>query len=827
MNNWFKQNGIHLAIIGIFFAISFVYFTPAFKGKALGESDVTRAQSTQKEIMEYRAKDSTILWTNQILGGMPAFQIWAPYSGNITTHIINELKTIFPSPIDTILLLLLGVYFLLCVLKVNPWLSAAGALAFAFSSYNIILMVAGHANQVFAIAFFAPILAGIILALRGKYLLGASLTAFFLALEIRANHLQMTYYLLIAILLLVGFELYNAIKGKTLAAYIKAIGYLAVAALLAIAVNASLLWSTYEYSNYTIRGKSNLTQNTKEASTGLTKDYAYEYSQGVAECITFLIPNAYGGGSSTPIGEGSNVAKVLTDKGIDATQAENFAQRMPLYWGEKRFTEGPNYYGAVVFFLFVFGLIVVRNRIKWWLLSAAVLAMVLSWGGNFPSISNLFFDYFPLYNKFRTVDSFLAITMLCLPVLAFLGVSEVVNTTDRAPLLKKLLLAFYITGGICLVFLAIPDMFFSFRASNTQTTLVEPLTQQVFQGNAALANDVVAALVKDRISLARADAFRSLILVLIAFALLWAFIKQKINVTILSIAFLVVTLIDLWQVDKRYLKDESFVDRQDVQAPKPRDIDQLIMRDKDPDFRVFDVTQPIMTDSFTPYFHKSISGYSAARLKRFDELVNSQLSSGINQDVLDMLNVKYIITADQKTQNVTMHSNATACGHAWFVKGVKYAPNADKEMQAISSFDPQNEAIVDQQYSKLIDEKQTALDTLGSIKLVSYNPDHLVYESGSVTPQVAVFSEIYYNKGWKMLMDGVEKPYFRADYLLRAAQIPTGNHTIEFIFHPASYYTGEKISIASSTIMMLALLGALFMEVRRKPTPAKPEPAKK
>jgi len=826
MNNWFKQNGIHLAIIGIFFAISFVYFTPAFKGKALGQNDVTAAQSTQKEIMDYRAKDTTILWTNQILGGMPAFQIWAPYSGNITTHIVSTLKAIFPSPIDTVLLLLLGVYFLLCVLKLNPWLAAAGALAFAFSSYNIILMVAGHANQVFAIAFFAPIVTGIILALRGKYLLGASLTAFFLALEIRANHLQMTYYLLIAIILLVGFELYNAVKGKTLQSYVKAMIYLAVAGLLAIAVNASLLWSTYEYSKYTTRGPSNLTQDTKEPSNGLAKDYAFQYSQGIGECITFLIPNAYGGGSSNPVGEGSNVAKVLTDKGIDATQAENFAQRLPMYWGEKPFTAGPNYYGAVVFFLFVFGLIVVRNRIKWWLLSAVVLSVVLSFGSNLSFVSNLFFNYFPLYNKFRAVDSFLAIAMFCIPVLAFLAISEVINTTDKAPLFKKLLLALYITGGICLVFLAIPDMFFSFKASTTQTTLTDPLTQ-MFQGNGEMANSVVNALIQDRISIARADAFRSLVLVLIAFALVWAFIKQKINTTILSIAFLIVTLIDLWQVDKRYLKDDSFVDKQEALAPKPRDIDQIIMRDKDPDFRVFDVTQPIMTDSFTPYFHKSISGYSAARLKRYDEMVDNQLTRSVNQDVLDMLNVKYIITADQKSQNVTMHANPTACGHAWFVKSVKYAANPDKEMQAISSFDPSAEAIVEQRYSKMLDEKQTTLDTNGAISLVSYNPDHMIYQSGSITPQVAVFSEIYYEKGWKMLIDGVEKPYFRANYILRAAQIPTGNHKIEFIFHPASYYTGEKISMASSAIMILALLGALFMETRKKQTPAAPAPAKK
>lgn len=823
MNNWFKRNGIHLAIAGVFFAITFVYFTPAFKGKTLGQNDVTRAQSTQKEIMDYRAKDTTILWTNQVLGGMPTFQIWTHYSANITTHIVDVLKAVFPSPIDTVLLLLLGSYLLFCVLRLNPWLAAAGAIAFTFSSYNIILMVAGHSNQVFAIAFFAPVLAGILLALRGKYLLGASLTALFLALEIRANHIQMTYYLLIAILILVIVELYNAFKQKTMPAFVKALAYLAGALVLAIAVNASILWSTYEYGKDTIRGQSNLTQNTKEASNGLTKDYAYQYSQGIGETLTFLIPNIYGGGSSSPVGEGSNVARVLTEKGVDPTQAEGFAQQLPLYWGDKPFTEGPNYYGAGVILLFIFGLLIVRDRIKWWLLSAVILTILLSFGRNLQFFSDIFFNYFPLYNKFRAVDSILAVTMLCIPVLAFLAINELINTTDKAPLLKKLLISFYITGGICLIFAALPDLFLSFKGSSNQA-MTDQLTQ-AFKGNSEAANSVMNAFTQDRIAVARADAFRSLIIVIIAFGLLFAFIKNKINATVLSIAFLAVTLVDLWSIDKRYLKEESFVDKQDVQQPKPRDIDQLIMRDKDPDYRVFDTTQPLLSDAFTPYFHKTIGGYSAARLKRMDELIENQFSKAVNHDVLDMLNVKYIITQDQN-QSLSMHANSTACGHAWFVKNVKYAPDADKEMQAISSFDPANEAIVDQRYSKLIDEKQTALDTTGSIRLVSYSPDHMKYESSSSTPEIAVFSEIYYDKGWKMTIDGKEQPYFRADYVLRAAQIPTGNHKISFDFEPASYYTGEKISLAGSVLLVLLLGGAIFMEVKKRPE-AKPEPAKK
>lgn len=329
MNNWFKRNGIHFAVIGIFLLTCFFYFTPAFQGKALGQSDIIGAQSTQTEINAYKAKDTTILWTNQIFGGMPTFQIWAPYPDNITTHIVGALKTVFPDPIDTVLLLLLGTYFLFCVLKLNPWLAAAGALAFTFTSYNIILFAAGHSNQIFAIAFFAPLLASLILTLRGRYWLGGSLIALFFAMEIRANHVQMTYYLLLTFVILIGIELYHAIKNKATATFFKSMAFVTGAILIALAVNASLLWSTYEYGNYTIRGKSNLSQHTTEPSNGLPRDYAYQYSQGVAESFTFLVPNASGGGSVTQTtNANSEVAKIFTAKGATEDQAVNTVQQI-------------------------------------------------------------------------------------------------------------------------------------------------------------------------------------------------------------------------------------------------------------------------------------------------------------------------------------------------------------------------------------------------------------------------------------------------------------------------------------------------------------------
>ncbi|MFD2148207.1 YfhO family protein [Mucilaginibacter antarcticus] len=803
--------------------ICFFYFTPAFQGKTLGQADVIGAQSTVTEINAYKEKGTTILWTNQIFGGMPAFQLWAPYKASITTHVISTLKATFPNPIDTVLIFLIGTYFLFIVLKMNPWLAAAGAVAFTFSSYNIILLVAGHANQAAAIAYFAPILAGIILTLRGKYILGGSLTALFLAMEIRANHIQMTYYLMLAILILVGIELYHAIKAKTTSSFFKSVVYLAGALILAVAVNASILWSTYEYGKETYRGPSNLTRQASEPKNGLGREYAYQWSQGVAECLTFLVPNAFGGGSGTEVlDENSATAKVFAGIAQTPEQAVQYANSMNgfpgmgTYWGNKPGTSGPFYFGAAICFLFIFGLLVVRNRIKWWLLATVVLTMLLSFGGNWPYVSDIFFNYFPLYNKFRTVESILAVASICFPILALLAIKEVLEARESKEVFKKLKLAGYITGGLLLILIAVPELLLSFR-STEQANGVAALAEAL-KNDTALANTISNAITKDRAALERADAIRSLIFVALAFGLLLAYIKNKINSTALSLSFLVLILVDVWQIDKRYLKDENFADKVETYTPQARVVDQFIQRDKDPNFKVFDYTQNPRADTHNPFFNKSFGGYSAARLKRIEELIDNQFTKSINHDVLDMMNVKYIINQDPKTGSVGMQANETACGHAWFINSVKYVKSADEEMEAISSFAPKHAAIVDERYKNQISEKDAYLDTNATIKLVSYNPDHMVYQSSSTSSQIAIFSEIYYDKGWIMKVDGRETPYFRANYLLRAAQLPVGNHKIEFNFHPTSYYMGENISLAGSVLLVLALGFAGYSENKKKPT---------
>lgn len=815
MNNWFNKNGIHLAILAAFLVICFIYFSPVLQGKAPIQNDVIQSKAMQKEIMDYKAKDGKApLWTNQMFGGMPAYQIWAQYAYNGATYGIALITKALPNPVGTVFLLLIGAYFLFIVLKVNPWLAAAGAIAFAFTTYNFVLIATGHSNKALAIGFFAPIIAGILLTMRGKYYLGASLTALFLALELRSNHVQMTYYLFLSILIFIGIEVYQAYKSKTLPALGKAIGFLSLAVVLAVMVNASLLWTTSEYAKETNRGKSNLTNNVGKQE-GMTKDYAYGWSQGVGESFTFLISDLYGASHERKLDDKSEVYKTLTEIGASPEQAIDLTQRMPTYWGEKSYTSGGYYFGAIVCFLFVFGLFIVRSRLKWWVLGTTVLFILLSFGKNFPLVSDLFFDYFPLYNKFRAVESILAVVGLMVPILAFLAVKEAQEgNIEQKVLVKKLTWAAGITGGFCLLVAIAPTIFFNFRTSE-HADFVQQLGG-MFQNN-ELGQKVANALIKDRTSLAQADALRSFLFILVGFGIIWAFITKKMNMQLAFGLLTLAVLIDMWQVDRRYLNNSNFESKSALANYfQPRDVDTFIMSDKDPDFRVYDQTINTFSSANASAFHKTIGGYHAAKLKRYDELIQGQFAKSVNMDVLDMLNTKYLITQDPQTGSVKMQRNSTALGNAWIVESVQYVKNSDEEMKAISSFDPKKEAIVDQEYKKFIDTTRLGADPTAFIKMESYHPDHLVYSYSAPRDIIAVFSEIYYDKGWNMYVDGVKKDYFRADYVLRAAQLVAGNHKVEFKFEPKSYYMGEKISLAGSILLVLFLGFAGYTETRKK-----------
>lgn len=823
MKTWFNNNAIHFAIIGLFIAISFIYFPAAWQGKELYQHDVLQAKAGQKEILDIQERDGDLpLWTNSMFGGMPSYQVLIDLPSNIGTYIMRSFKALFPHPIDVVFLYLLGAYMLFITMRIKPWLAALGAIAFAFSSYNFIYIEAGHASKAYAIAFLAPILAGVLLTYRGKYLLGGLIIAFSVALEVRVNHIQVPYYMFIGLLLLAGIELYHAIRHKTLSQFAKATGVQAVTLLLAIAVNASLLWPTYEYSKESIRGKNNIATSTNSANTdGVDREYAYQWSQGVGETITFLIPNAYGAGMIPLLDENSNVAKLLQSKGATREQAISGAQGLPTYWGEKPFTSGPWYFGAVVLFLFFLGLFVVKGRLKWWLVSATALFLLLSFGRHFPLISDLFFNYFPMYNKFRAVESTLIVVSLLVPILATLALHEILTQKEQIKNLdKKVLYTFAGLGGLSLLIALLPDLFLSFRNSDHQQ-MSEGLAQQL--GDRQFASELMNALVKDRASIARMDALRTFAFLAIAFGLVWMFIKNKLKGLVVVVLLGLFALIDLWQVDKRFLNDDRFVDGRQLerQFNTLREVDELILMDKDPNYRVFDLTTNPFQDARTSYYHKSIGGYHAAKLMRYQELIEQQFNTAINEDVLDMLNTRYLITADAQN-NQRIQRRPSAAGNAWFVEQVTIVQDHQEEMNAINSFDPLREAFIHQEFRSQLDESRLgSTRESSSIELVSYRPDHLVYEYSTPNDGVAVFSEMWYDKGWKAYIDGQELPILRANYVLRALQLPRGNHQVEFKFEPASYHTGETISLIASILLVLGAAFVVYKEVRsRKEQPS-------
>ncbi|MBD1427802.1 YfhO family protein [Sphingobacterium arenae] len=817
MKQWFKENATHFIIIAICIALVFFYFSPIFGGKTLVQSDVVQAAGSQKELFDYKEKDGHAPnWTNAMFGGMPTYQIWYEHANNITSYINRGISRVFPAPTDIVLIYLLGGYFLFSVLRVKPWLAAVGAVALAFTSYNFIYIEAGHLNKAYAIAYLAPIIGALLLCYRGSRLWGPVLLTLFLALEIRANHIQMTYYLFLALLVLVGFELYHAIRNKQWKPFLQASALQLGAVVLAVLVNASVLFPTYEYSQLTIRGKANIQKvdDSGGKSAGLDKQYAYEWSQGVGENITFLIPNAYGGRSGGVLDGKSEVTKTMVDLGIPEAQAAQFAGQLPTYWGEKMFTSGPWYFGAAIIFLFILGLVIVKDRLKWWILTATILTILLAFGRHFPLVSDLFFDYFPMYNKFRAVESILVIPAILIPLLAILAVNELFTRADQIPQLdKKVLYTFIGVGGVCLVIALMPSLFLDFRNSQHQQ-LISSLEQAFGDKNAA--GQVASALVKDRASLASADAYRSFFIVLVMFGLVWFYLKKKISVPLFIGVLGVVILADLWSVDKRYLNDDSFVDERASNTRIPeREVDQLIRMDKDLSYRVIDLTTNPFSDARASFYHKSLGGYHAAKLMRFQEVLEHQFNGAMNEDVLDMFNVRYLITKNPENGAEQIKRRSTAAGNAWFVDRVTFVNSNAQEMQAIGSFDPQKEAFVHEEFKNKLNISRVGKSENAEIKLVSYHPDTLQYEYTSPTDAFAVFSEVFYEKGWKAYIDGEEVPIIRADYILRALQVPGGNHTISFVFAPKTVEISNLISLIASIILVIGLGLAVWRGTRK------------
>lgn len=823
----------HLIAVLSFIIIGFIYFSPVLEGKKMQQMDVRHSKGMQKELIDYKSETGKIArWTNSMFAGMPAYQIYTgAYSYNVYKIVANIIRLNLPKlTVAIVFLYLIGFYILLVSLRLNPWLSIAGAIAFAFSTYNFVIIEAGHVNKAYAIAFMPIVIAGVMLAFRKRYILGALLTAVGLGLELAFNHVQITYYLLL-IVIIIGIEkLIYAIKEKELKVFSKAIGVLILAAILGVLPNITKLWVTAEYGQYTIRGKSELTTpEGKKAKEGLDKNYALAWSYGKAETMTLLIPNFYGGSSHYDLGESSEIYDELRKNGIPPKQAKNIVKQMPTYWGKMPFTSGPVYIGAIVVFLFVLGMFNVRGSVKWWLLAATILGILLSWGKNLPWFTDFFFYNVPFYNKFRTVSMALVIAGLTMPLLAMLGTRNFINKkNEKKKAMKNLQYSYYIVGGISLLFAIMPGLFLNFSTPEDVTSFVRMGFPQAF------AEKVATLLPADRAAMVRTDAFRSFVFISLTFGILWLYLKNKLkNVNFVYVGLILFILVDLWGVNKRFVNNDDFVKSRVVKNTFSKSpADEFILQDRSESYRVLNLNNPF-NEVNTSYFHQSIGGYHGAKLMRYQELIDHHLQKEIRNIILtlqkqptdssinktldkvsciNMLNAKYIIYNPKARPIINQH----ALGNAWFVDNYKIVEDSDAEIKALNNFDPSKTAIIDKRYKKYLEGFTPQEDTLANIELIEYTPDRLTYNYQSSKKQLAVFSEIYYPEGWNAYINGEELPYFRVNYVLRGMVLPKGENTITFEFRPKSYYTGKRIASISSIIVVILILGVAFYEYSRR-----------
>ena len=792
----FDFNGAvpHVFALAAFLLITFVYFQPLFEGKKIYQGDIVNYKGMSQELIEYRAETGKeALWTNRMFCGMPAYQISHHTPSNLTRYADKIVSFNFPREASFVLIAFIGFYILLLSMGLAPPMAIAGALGFGLTSYLFIIIEAGHNTKAHAMAYMAPVLAGIIMAYRGKLLRGSAITALFLALQLRANHLQITYYLLMIVLAFGIFELVHAIKEKKVPQFVKTGMVLVFAAILAIGANIEKIWTTYEYGKYSTRSQSELTidGDQENKTTGLNKDYATSWSYGKMETFNLMIPNLMGGASGSELSEDSDVYQVLKKNRVP--NAKNIIKRMPTYWGDQPFTSGPVYIGAVICFLFVLGAFIVKGRLKWWLITCTLLSFALAWGHNMMWLTDIFLDYVPGYNKFRSVSMILVIAELTIPLLGFLALKEILSEKiGKKELIKSLKFALGITGGLCVLFAFVGPSLFNFTSN----------------GDAQLPDFIVSALESDRASLLRSDALRSLFFILLTGLSIYLFHTKKIKILVFATVLAVLVLADMLPVNKRYLNADDFVKARKMEQPfKKTPVDAQILEDKELNFRVYNLAERLDAGARTSYFHNNIAGYHGAKLKRYQELIDLQLSKA-NASVVNMLNTKYIIRKGP-SGDLIASQNPSRYGPAWLVKEVEVVANADEEMNQLSSFDLSNKALVDQRFGL----STTSYSATGSILLSSYEPNHLVYDVNVDEVSFAVFSEIFYDKGWNAYINGELNAHYRVNYVLRGMNLPKGEYQVEFKFEPQSVAIGSSISLVCSCLiyLLLAFVGFKFV----------------
>jgi hypothetical protein len=825
MKNLFSWQRLwpHLVAVIGFIILSLAYVSPVLQGKKLNMHDDQQARAASREVVAYHEQTGEwSQWTNSMFGGMPAYMIGTDYVTSLPTKLGQGINKILPAPANYLLTGLVSAYVLFLVLGAGGWIAALGAIAFAFSSFNIINLEAGHVSQIIAVMYAPGVLAGIFLAFRKNWLIGSAVTALFFSLELYANHVQITYYLGVGVAILVVVESIALIKKRNIKELTMVLAGLGLALLVAVGSHTTRLWNASDYTKETIRGKSELSpldaQNVSKQD-GLDKEYAFTYSYGIGEILTLVVPNAYGGTSYGPLSNTSETYKTLVGRGVDGATAMNVVQQLPLYWGEQPIMGGPYYLGSIIFFLFVLGCFIIKHPVKYWILGVTSLYIVWAWGKSMAGINYLFFDYFPMFNKFRAITMVVSLAELLMIILAVLALSAVVRKTiSWKELQKPFLISLGITGGLMLILALMPTIFFSFQSSK-DAQIVESFTQMT--QDKSFAQQIVNSIVQDRAGLMRSDAFRSLVFILLTAALVWLWMKDKIRPFVLHAALILLMIIDLFGIDKRYLNNDDFVSSYAAEAKAaPSAADEQIMRDPDPNYKVLDVSsqQGPFNSADASYFHKSIGGYHGAKLRRYQELFERQISKpNSNPGILNMLNTKYIITADQQGNKVAQ-PNRDANGNAWFVSKYKVAANADGEMAALDSLNTKEEAVLDQRFEDKLQGLTLKKDSTDRIVLTSYKPNELIYESNSTSEGLAVFSEIYYNvrNEWQVTIDGKPADLLRANYVLRALRVPAGKHTIVFKFEPVSVAAGKKIDLVSSILLVALIAGAIFAEAKRK-----------
>ena len=806
----FKKIRIDILAIVVFAIAALAYCYPQVQGKKLNQSDNIHWQRMAREAMAYH--DSTgkdVLWSNSMFGGMPTY---TTYVGATNTNYLSYIQNVLQSigkPAYFFFIAMLCFYILMRVLKVNKWLAIVGGIAYAFSSYNAIIISVGHETKMMTLAYLPAAMAGLYLIFRERWLVGAALLGVTINLIFGNNHFQVIYYSFIMFFCFGVGMLVVAIKEGKIKPFLMSCAVAAGAVALGVGPSLPSIMTTNEYSKETMRGgASELSGHDKKTNGGLDKDYAFRWSNGIGETFCLMIPYLYGGAS----GESADKAP----KTLEAIGGN--AEELPLYWGPQPFLSGPVYFGSIVCFLFILGIIVVWSPNKWWIVAASAVGIMMSWGKNFEGVNYFLFDHLPMLNKFRTPSMSLVIPQFLFPLLGIWGVQEVINQKDNpTKLWKDLKIAAGIALGICLVVGVGSSFFFNFTGGQ----------------DAQLQPEMLKLLKEDRASLAVSSALKSLVHILLAAALLWAFIKDKIKMGILIGGLGLLIAVDLVMVSSDYLNEKNYVDAADYESAfTPRDVDKQILRDPDPYYRVLDLSKDTYNDAGQAYFHKCIGGYSPAKMEVYQDLIDRQLSNkGFNGQVLNMLNTKYIIVGRKGSAPGVM-PNPDACGNAWFVSEVKWANTADEEMEGLdanklgdttvmpNAFDPKKTAVMRVTFKDDLGNYTFGKDSAAYVKLAKYGLDDISFTSNNSKEGLAVFSDIYYSKGWTATVDGKETPIMKADYVLRAIKIPAGAHSIEFHFHPASYYNSRKVALVASILLILLCLGAFYPLLKKDTMPA-------